>query len=83
MPSSHFTVSRTAFRDNSSKYTYNGKTMQFKDIAVLLRGVGIDLIHNRFLILQVLLQCILAYFQCLLSFVILDLIDYIDIFIQR
>ncbi|VDK87007.1 unnamed protein product [Litomosoides sigmodontis] len=52
VPSSHFTVSRTAFRDNSSKYTYNGKTMQFKDIAVLLRGVGIDLIHNRFLILQ-------------------------------
>ncbi|EJD76188.1 SMC family domain-containing protein [Loa loa] len=52
VPSSQFTVSRTAFRDNSSKYTYNGKTMQFKDIAVLLRGVGIDLIHNRFLILQ-------------------------------
>ncbi|CAG9533819.1 unnamed protein product [Cercopithifilaria johnstoni] len=52
VPSSLFTVSRTAFRDNSSKYTYNGKTMQFKDIAVLLRGVGIDLIHNRFLILQ-------------------------------
>uniref|UniRef100_A0A915Q4C7 Structural maintenance of chromosomes protein n=1 Tax=Setaria digitata TaxID=48799 RepID=A0A915Q4C7_9BILA len=52
VPSSQFTVSRTAFRDNSSKYTFNGKTMQFKDIAVLLRDVGIDLIHNRFLILQ-------------------------------
>ncbi|KAM3728082.1 Structural maintenance of chromosomes protein [Dirofilaria immitis] len=52
VPGSQFTVSRTAFHDNSSKYAYNGKMMQFKDIALLLRGVGIDLIHNRFLILQ-------------------------------
>uniref|UniRef100_A0A183UUA5 Structural maintenance of chromosomes protein n=1 Tax=Toxocara canis TaxID=6265 RepID=A0A183UUA5_TOXCA len=50
---SRFKVSRTAYRDNSSKYTYNGKTVQFRDIAKRLREVGIDLIHNRFLILQV------------------------------
>ncbi|KHN79709.1 Structural maintenance of chromosomes protein 4 [Toxocara canis] len=49
---SRFKVSRTAYRDNSSKYTYNGKTVQFRDIAKRLREVGIDLIHNRFLILQ-------------------------------
>uniref|UniRef100_F1KR40 Structural maintenance of chromosomes protein n=1 Tax=Ascaris suum TaxID=6253 RepID=F1KR40_ASCSU len=49
---SQFKVTRTAYKDNSSKYTYNGKAMQFKDIAKRLREVGIDLIHNRFLILQ-------------------------------
>lgn len=54
VPGSQFTVARIAYKDNSSKYMYNGKNMQFKDIARLLRDVGIDLIHNRFLILQVL-----------------------------
>ncbi|VDD88634.1 unnamed protein product [Enterobius vermicularis] len=52
VPGSQFKVSRTAYKDNSSKYFYNGKAMQFKDVAKLLRQVGIDLIHNRFLILQ-------------------------------
>ena len=31
----------------------NGKRAQFKDVAKLLRAKGIDLDHNRFLILQV------------------------------
>jgi hypothetical protein len=31
----------------------NGKRCQFKDVAKLLRAKGIDLDHNRFLILQV------------------------------
>ncbi|VDN02672.1 unnamed protein product [Thelazia callipaeda] len=42
VPHSQFTVSRTAFRDNSSKYTYNGKTMQFKEIATLLRDGEVE-----------------------------------------
>ncbi|KAH7694189.1 SMC familyC-terminal domain containing protein, partial [Aphelenchoides avenae] len=49
---SQFVVSRTAYRDNSSRYAYNGRTVQFKELAVILRTSGIDLIHNRFLILQ-------------------------------
>ena len=36
-----------------SKYTLNGTTVKFDKLAKILRMVGIDLIHNRFLILQV------------------------------
>ena len=46
-------MARTAFRDNSSFYTVNGRRTQFKAVARLLRAQGIDLDHNRFLILQV------------------------------
>ena len=53
VPDSEFVVSRTAYADNSSIYQLNGKRMQFKEIAALLRESGIDLDHNRFLILQV------------------------------
>ena len=53
VPGSQFVVSRTAHRDNSSHYQLNGKKVPFKDVATLLRGSGIDLDHNRFLILQV------------------------------
>lgn len=53
MAGSEFIVARTVYSDNTSKYTYNGKTTHFKEIAKVLRDVGIDLIHNRFLILQV------------------------------
>uniref|UniRef100_A0A915DJ13 Structural maintenance of chromosomes protein 4 n=1 Tax=Ditylenchus dipsaci TaxID=166011 RepID=A0A915DJ13_9BILA len=49
---SQFFVSRTAFRDNSSRYTLNGRPANFKDISLTLRQAGIDLVHNRFLILQ-------------------------------
>ncbi|KAJ8309843.1 hypothetical protein KUTeg_011708 [Tegillarca granosa] len=52
VPNSKFVVCRTAFRDNSSHYTVDGKKVTFKDVATLLRGSGIDLVHNRFLILQ-------------------------------
>nr|XP_006820054.1 PREDICTED: structural maintenance of chromosomes protein 4-like [Saccoglossus kowalevskii] len=52
VPNSKLTVSRSAYRDNSSNYYLNGKKTPFKEIAVLLRKVGIDLDHNRFLILQ-------------------------------
>ncbi|KAM6258527.1 structural maintenance of chromosomes protein 4 isoform 1-T3 [Porphyrio hochstetteri] len=52
IPESNFYVSRTAYRDNSSVYHINGKKSTFKDVGVLLRSHGIDLDHNRFLILQ-------------------------------
>ena len=53
MEGSQFVVSRTAFRDNSSHYQLNGRKVAFKEVASLLRSCGIDLDHNRFLILQV------------------------------
>ncbi|XP_009812381.2 structural maintenance of chromosomes protein 4 [Gavia stellata] len=52
IPDSSFCVSRTAYRDNSSVYHINGKKKTFKDVGILLRSHGIDLDHNRFLILQ-------------------------------
>ncbi|KAK9877855.1 hypothetical protein WA026_020085 [Henosepilachna vigintioctopunctata] len=52
LPNSEFVVSRTAMKDNSSFYTLNGRRVQFKEVAVLLKKHGIDLDHNRFLILQ-------------------------------
>jgi len=52
IPNTKISVSRTAYRDNSSYYEINGKRAQFKDVAKLLRAKGIDLDHNRFLILQ-------------------------------
>ncbi|XP_076044466.1 structural maintenance of chromosomes 4-like protein gluon [Oratosquilla oratoria] len=52
VPNSKLVVSRTAFRDNSSFYQLNGKRCQFKAVAKVLRQEGIDLDHNRFLILQ-------------------------------
>ncbi|KAM6065169.1 structural maintenance of chromosomes protein 4 isoform 3-T3 [Theristicus caerulescens] len=52
IPNSNFCVSRTAYRDNSSVYHINGKKKTFKDVGILLRSHGIDLDHNRFLILQ-------------------------------
>ncbi|KAJ8708705.1 hypothetical protein PYW08_010087 [Mythimna loreyi] len=52
VPDSEIVVSRTAFRDSSSFYTLNGRRVQFKEVARMLRSNGIDLDHNRFLILQ-------------------------------
>ncbi|XP_028587254.2 structural maintenance of chromosomes protein 4 isoform X1 [Podarcis muralis] len=52
IPNSNFYVSRTAYKDNSSVYHISGKKSTFKDVGFLLRSHGIDLDHNRFLILQ-------------------------------
>ncbi|XP_068624206.1 structural maintenance of chromosomes protein 4 [Battus philenor] len=52
VPNSEIVVSRTAFKDNSSYYNLNGRKVQFKEVAKMLRSHGIDLDHNRFLILQ-------------------------------
>ena len=57
-------MSRTAYADNSSVYHLNGKKLQFKEIAALLRESGIDLDHNRFLILQVLCVCSVCVCVC-------------------
>jgi len=52
IPDTQFSVARTANKDNSSYYEVDGKRRVFKDVAKLLRHKGIDLDHNRFLILQ-------------------------------
>jgi len=52
VPNSQLVVTRTAFRNNSSKYTINDRTSSFTEVTTLLKGKGIDLDHNRFLILQ-------------------------------
>merc|ERR1719336_2361395 len=46
------TVSREAFRNNQSKYYVDGRTSNFTEVTELLRKRGVDLEHNRFLILQ-------------------------------
>lgn len=53
VPHSDIVVARTAYKGNSSKYTINGKQSNYKEVQTLLKGRGIDLDHNRFLILQV------------------------------
>ena len=53
VPDSTLAVARTAYKNNSSKYTINGRPSNYKEVQTLLKGRGIDLDHNRFLILQV------------------------------
>lgn len=52
IPDSGCVVSRIARKDNSSSYQLNGKNVPFKQVATFLGAKGIDLDHNRFLILQ-------------------------------
>ena len=52
IPNSEFVVTRTAYLNNASKYTVNDRQSTYTDVGVLLRGHGIDLDNNRFLILQ-------------------------------
>ena len=61
VPGSEFVVSRTARKDNSSDYHVNGRKVPFKEVARLLKDCGIDLDHNRFLILQV--SCVSSWMQ--------------------
>lgn len=46
-------MARTAYKNNSSKYTINGRASNYKEVQTLPKGRDIDLDHNRFLILQV------------------------------
>eukprot|EP00052_Salpingoeca_macrocollata_P017972 m.147220 g.147220 ORF g.147220 m.147220 type:complete len:1291 (-) comp20562_c0_seq1:30-3902(-) len=52
VPGSQIVVTREGRRDNSSSYYLDGKKATWKEVGSLLRKRGIDLDHNRFLILQ-------------------------------
>ncbi|KAF9225187.1 RecF/RecN/SMC protein [Gyrodon lividus] len=52
VPGSQLVVARTAYKNNSSKYTINGRASNFTEVQTVLKGRGIDLDHKRFLILQ-------------------------------
>eukprot|EP00762_Andalucia_godoyi_P007886 ANDGO_01241.mRNA.1 Structural maintenance of chromosomes protein 4 len=52
VPGSEFRISRVGRTDNTSDYYLNDKKVPMKDVADLLKAQGIDLDHNRFLILQ-------------------------------
>lgn len=65
IPGTEIKITRTAFKDNSSFYTLNDKRVKFKEIAIILKKNGIDLVHNRFLILQVnCVKYLIKYFLC-------------------
>lgn len=53
LPGSDFVITRVAFRDNSSKYYINDRASNFTEVTKKLKGKGVDLDNNRFLILQV------------------------------
>ncbi|KAL6067100.1 Structural maintenance of chromosomes protein 4 [Balamuthia mandrillaris] len=52
VPGSQLVLTREATKSNSSKYYINGKASNYTEVTALLRHRGIDLDHNRFLILQ-------------------------------
>jgi structural maintenance of chromosome 4 len=52
VPDTAFVVERRAFRNNSCKYYFNGKAVSQREVTDMLKTRGIDLDHNRFLILQ-------------------------------
>ena len=49
---SALTISRKAFKNNSSKYYLNSRESNFTAVTTLLKDKGVDLDHKRFLILQ-------------------------------
>ena len=52
MPDSKFSVARKGYADNTSHYELNGRRTAFNKIVEYLRNEGVDIINNRFLILQ-------------------------------
>lgn len=50
---SEFSITRTASIDNKSEYYVNSDKSTFTEVIEILKGKGIDLNNNRFLILQV------------------------------
>ncbi|KAI0368918.1 RecF/RecN/SMC protein [Pilatotrama ljubarskyi] len=52
VPGSKLVVTRTAYKNNNSKYSINGRASNYSEVQTLLKSRGIDLDHNRFLILQ-------------------------------
>ena len=53
VPGTQFTISRTAHANNTSNYYLGDKKSSYGEVVDLLKGRGIDLDNNRFLILQV------------------------------
>ncbi|CAK9223237.1 unnamed protein product [Sphagnum troendelagicum] len=52
VPGSDFVLKRVAFRDNTSKYFIDNRASSFTEVTKILKTKGVDLEHNRFLILQ-------------------------------
>ena len=52
VPGTEFKVARRVDKSSHSKYLLNGQDSTYKEVCELLQGKGIDLEHNRFLILQ-------------------------------
>lgn len=52
VPGSQFVVTREAYKPSGSKYLVNGKGASFTEVNELLVSHGVDLVNNRFLILQ-------------------------------
>jgi structural maintenance of chromosome 4 len=52
VPGTKFQVSRQVNKQSVSRYMINNKESTFKEVCELLSSKGIDLEHNRFLILQ-------------------------------
>jgi structural maintenance of chromosome 4 len=52
VPNTSLVITRTAHGNNTSKYLLGDRAVPFKEIQTLLTNRGIDLDHNRFLILQ-------------------------------
>ncbi|XP_047311246.1 structural maintenance of chromosomes protein 4 [Impatiens glandulifera] len=52
VPGSDFMITRVALRDNTSKYYINDRGSNFTEVTKKLKGKGVDLDNNRFLILQ-------------------------------
>ena len=46
------TISRTVYKSNRSTYTMNNQLVKFEEVEMVLKKIGIDLDHERFLILQ-------------------------------
>eukprot|EP01062_Namystynia_karyoxenos_P036917 TRINITY_DN2688_c0_g1_i1.p1 TRINITY_DN2688_c0_g1~~TRINITY_DN2688_c0_g1_i1.p1 ORF type:complete len:1442 (+),score=678.76 TRINITY_DN2688_c0_g1_i1:119-4327(+) len=52
VPKTELTLSRYCFHDNTSKYEVGGRKSTYAEVTGILREKGVDLDHNRFLILQ-------------------------------
>jgi structural maintenance of chromosome 4 len=52
IPNSSFILSREVYKNSSSKYLLDNKEIHFDNLCSILDKKGIDLKHNRFLILQ-------------------------------
>jgi structural maintenance of chromosome 4 len=74
IPNSDFTVKRTAYKDNTSEYHIDDKKAQQKEVVTLLLDCGIDLDHNRFLILQVYFFADIIYVFYINYFILFDIL---------